>query len=162
MRAAFNVTIEIRVPPDAGSAWFFRKGITVRWVASSLEEFRRVTSRVATFVIVITVLLSPTVVLLPRLQVVRDSLVSTYLLLALILKVIMRRSDVNSLSAVRMIEAVCLVALLLAGFWVVYFAWMNGVEGLIGSVIDGAILAAATLVVQKNISNAKMMASQSS
>jgi hypothetical protein len=138
----------------------FGRGIAVRWVASSLEEFRRVTSRVATFVILALVLLSPTLILLPHLQAVKGSIAFAYLLLALILKVIIRRSDVHSMSAVRMIEAVFFAALLLACFWIIYFAWMGGVEGLIGLVIDGSILAVVALVVRKNISNAKSMASQ--
>jgi hypothetical protein len=64
------------------------------------------------------------------------------------------------LTAVRVIEIVFFAALLTATVWVVYFAWMNGIEGLIPSIIDVLMLTVVAVIVQKNIAKAKSMASQ--
>jgi hypothetical protein len=129
-------------------------------MVSSLEEFRRATSRVATFTILISIPLFIISNVLPRFQFLRGIPVLIYLIFALVLEVTIRRSAVNSLTAVRVIEIVFFAALLTATVWVVYFAWMNGIEGLIPSIIDGLMLTVVAVIVQKNIAKAKSMASQ--
>jgi hypothetical protein len=138
---------------------FFGRRITVRWMASSLEEFRRATSKIATFVILASIPLFIFASLLPREQPLRGMLI-LYLILALILKVTIRRSAVDSLTAVRVIEIAFFAALLMAGLSVAYFVWIDGLEGLIPSVANVATLAIAAFVAGKNISGAKSMALQ--
>lgn len=132
----------------------------MHWVASSLEQFGRATSRVATIVIVASIVLSPTLFLFSRLQLIRASLLLAYFVLAITLKVILRCSDVGSLFAVRLIEGVSIVAFALATLWVFYSSWSSGFEGPIVFILDGSVLIIAGAIVRKNISEAKSMASQ--
>lgn len=138
---------------------FLGRRITVRWMASSLEEFRRATSKISTFLILASIPLFIISSLLPRQQPLRGIPI-LYLILALILKITIRRSAVESLTAIRVIEIVFFAALLIAGLGVAYFAWIDGFEGLIGSIISAATLAIAAFVGQNNISGARLMALQ--
>jgi hypothetical protein len=128
-------------------------------MASSLEEFRRATSKISTFLILASIPLFIISSLLPRQQPLRGIPI-LYLILALILKITIRRSAVESLTAIRVIEIVFFAALLIAGLGVAYFAWIDGFEGLIGSIISAATLAIAAFVGQNNISGARLMALQ--
>jgi hypothetical protein len=136
---------------------FLGKRIAVRWMASSLEEFRRVTSKVATFAILTSIPLFFISSALPRQQPLRGIAV-VYLILALILKVTIRRSPVDSSTAVRTIEIVFFATVLVTGIGITYRAGTDGVDGLVDLVIDISMLAVAAWVVQKNIASAKLMA----
>jgi hypothetical protein len=129
-------------------------------MVSSLEEFRRTTSRVATFVILASIPSFAFSIMLPRKGIVGSILVVLFLVLVLILKVTIRCSAVNSRDAIRVIEGIFYAAVLTSVSWIGYSTWMDGIEGLIPSVIDAVVLIVVTVLVQKKIWQAKSMASQ--
>lgn len=99
--------------------------------------------------------------MLAHLRIVKVSLIVLYLIFALIVKIILRISAVNSLFAVRVIEGVFFAAIITAGLWVAYFSWSNenAFIGLISFIIDASLLMFVTSVAHKNISFAKTIAS---
>jgi hypothetical protein len=98
--------------------------------------------------------------MLPRKGIVGSILVVLFLVLVLILKVTIRCSAVNSRDAIRVIEGIFYAAVLTSVSWIGYSTWMDGIEGLIPSVIDAVVLIVVTVLVQKKIWQAKSMASQ--
>jgi hypothetical protein len=149
------------MPLDRGNIAFsiLGKRIAVRWMASSLEEFRRATSKVATFAILASIPLFTISSFLPHQQSMRG-IPALYLILALILKITIRRSAVDSLTAVQVIETVLFATVLVTSIGIAYRAWIDGVEGLVDLIINGSMLAAAAWVARKNIASAKITALQ--
>ena len=130
----------------------------MRIVVSSLTDFRRATSRIANFVIVVSLLLLPVSILLPRQRLWGSVVVLLYLALGLLLKLTIRRTEVGSLAAVRIIEAVFLAAVVVEGTWRAFSMWQNGSDPLILDSLDIAIQFLIALVLWKNISVAKSLA----
>jgi hypothetical protein len=103
----------------------------MRFLVLSLSDFRRATSSIANFIIVVSLLLLPISILLPRQQLWGTLAVLLYLVLALVLKVTIRRTEVESLAAVRVIEVVFLAAVLIEVIWRTFYGWQNGSDSLI-------------------------------
>jgi hypothetical protein len=129
----------------------------VRLLVSNLSDFRRATSRIANFIIVVSLLLLPVTMLLPRQRFWGSVVVLLYLVLALVLRVTIRRTEVDSLVAVRIIEVAFLAAVLVEGIWRAYYAWQNPSVAVLDS-FDIAMQFLIGLVLWKNISIAKSLA----
>jgi len=132
----------------------------MRLVVSSVEEFRRVASKLATFISLISIPLVAISSFVPQL---RPSLaaVLVYAALAIVVKVALRRTGVNSLSAIRIIEAAALTLLLLWLSGELYLAWTYGFSGESTArlTFNGLILAVLAFAIRKNAYVAKSIIS---
>lgn len=90
--------------------------------------------------------------MLPRLRPWGSVVVLLYLVLALVLKVTIRRTEAGSLAAVRVIKVVFLAAVVIEVTWRVYYAWHNGSNFSIFDSFDIPIQCLIGLVIWKNIS----------
>jgi len=100
----------------------------------------------------------PISILLPRQQLWGTLAVLLYLVLALVLKVTIRRTEVESLAAVRVIEVVFLAAVLIEVIWRTFYGWQNGSDSLILDSFDIVIQLLVGFVLWKNISVARSLA----
>lgn len=134
----------------------------VRWVVSSVEEFRRVASRAATFMLLASIPLVAFSIFVPHHQVLRIGLILLYLVFAVIVKVTIRRTAVNSLSAIQIIEKIFWATVLTAVCAEMYSAWADalGFEGLIHFVAGILTVIIFGMLVRKNIMIAKSMVSR--
>src|SRR5262249_54226144 len=106
----------------------------VRLVASSVEEFRRATSLIATFVIFASVPLFIGAIFIPSShQIIKSSIISVGFVCALIVKVALRRSTPYSLFAIQVIETAFFAIVVTLALWILYSALMHEskLEGLI-------------------------------
>ena len=137
----------------------------VSWTISSLDEFRRVISKAATFVIVASILLSPTLILFPNLQMIRVGIVVLYLLLAFIIKLAIWRSTSDSLFTIRIIEIACFAGLLTAALWIAASSWTAPADEwgltLLRVTIDASVLIVVALWLRRSTAIARSLALQS-
>jgi hypothetical protein len=82
---------------------------TMRWVASSLERFRRSASIITTFLIIASIGGWVISMLLPNSHALADAATCLYLVLAVTVKVAIRVSKPTSVGAIRVIEAAAFI-----------------------------------------------------
>ncbi len=143
----------------------------MRFVVESLEQFRLVASRIATFVMLGSIgsLIMATAFdsFLPQarlsqqadVNLARNILIALFVL-GLIARVVARQSNSNSLMAVRVIEATAYAVQLLAFVPKMLLAWMAGYSDWAEIFLASIALALTTWVIRINATKAKSMASR--